>query len=1068
MTLVYRVEELLALRDSVSESAVSIEKFADEEVIKEHVLRPSVSASIIATHPENTCRQSITANLVAGASANKKPSPSPSVKRGEAERLLKEHGSPQGMRVTASGCVVPSDLQPLSSPRYTYNTSKSQTSNRVSPIQGLQSQSVLDFSKVALNGPFVYNSSGQICHYVNNQFLPLNIVDGQIKGYISPPNSLYPFVPLVSGFVGQQSDSTMLSVPGSLPGFSVPPSRNASPVNPFAAVHAMDIPSRLQALKSVQATKNVELKQLERQEVLQAEHRDEAWRNTVIKAKMKFITDLDLIRKAIKELEAHPSSNGTPSPNPALNSQFHQPVAQPVFPMAQRPEQVFPQISLPVSSIGLQGNLYNSTTYMYPQFPPTAIQPSEISQYSSESRVFSFAEASLAGAGYQHPLATMSSTDIGRATGRDKASQSPTWPNSATRRSHAVEIKDPRDCAKKNVTRGSSLNPTSPTYEPAKTLTPNIESPPVFVPPTPSPIPSPKRNDVVQAKCPWLFDRKESSDPPHDKTEEKSIRHKPSISSVSTADFFPTNTHEHSSTRVAPPKTASNSEGSNRSASENNGAPITPEKNWPSSPWNQDYRSTGERKASTVSTQISPIDTRPTAWSQERNPVTEHTNSSAGTASQKPGWKTGSRPSSTPKLGPIMSAGGSSKTSAERSAAIHEISSPLAINSMHTPSTYQEGYQAGFLHREFPDDLEVLRGYADGLLASLKKDQSLGLGGFQGLKISSLSLKSKNSARQTNMRSYSPHDSGISLSFSSHEADQAAFAQENIRAINTNSLLPAATFGSTLNPSGSIWGVSQSGLPISYPFCHQSINAQKSRQHTSSVSTGGPLFSQRPEKLAQDQHTEVSSIDQNGHAHKTIKSHATQPEQTFSHIPRPKQFSRNQIRYSGKVTPLSLQRHYPGHKEYIPGTNPAIPIASARSGDQRFSSGYDGAIDELAELMEPVKFAAAEHSSVEASCFRSSSSRVSKQKTSTSPAKSSGSPKKSGEHSPAKAKLEQIANKVRRGKQHEFEPKDRDPAAMSGDKKKRWRDNWHKRFREIKNKEIEEIEQYKRENPLPN
>lgn len=30
----YKVEELLALRDSVSESAVSIEKFADEDVIK--------------------------------------------------------------------------------------------------------------------------------------------------------------------------------------------------------------------------------------------------------------------------------------------------------------------------------------------------------------------------------------------------------------------------------------------------------------------------------------------------------------------------------------------------------------------------------------------------------------------------------------------------------------------------------------------------------------------------------------------------------------------------------------------------------------------------------------------------------------------------------------------------------------------------------------------------------------------------------------------------------------------------------------------------------------------------
>jgi hypothetical protein len=30
----YRVEELLALRDSVSESAISLEKFGDEEAIK--------------------------------------------------------------------------------------------------------------------------------------------------------------------------------------------------------------------------------------------------------------------------------------------------------------------------------------------------------------------------------------------------------------------------------------------------------------------------------------------------------------------------------------------------------------------------------------------------------------------------------------------------------------------------------------------------------------------------------------------------------------------------------------------------------------------------------------------------------------------------------------------------------------------------------------------------------------------------------------------------------------------------------------------------------------------------
>jgi hypothetical protein len=37
----YKVEELLALRDSVSESAVSIDRFADEDVIKGQLMMPT-------------------------------------------------------------------------------------------------------------------------------------------------------------------------------------------------------------------------------------------------------------------------------------------------------------------------------------------------------------------------------------------------------------------------------------------------------------------------------------------------------------------------------------------------------------------------------------------------------------------------------------------------------------------------------------------------------------------------------------------------------------------------------------------------------------------------------------------------------------------------------------------------------------------------------------------------------------------------------------------------------------------------------------------------------------------
>ncbi len=56
MSLAYKVEELLALRDSVSESAVSLDKFADEDVIKGkrslylHLSHLTLHSSLITPH----------------------------------------------------------------------------------------------------------------------------------------------------------------------------------------------------------------------------------------------------------------------------------------------------------------------------------------------------------------------------------------------------------------------------------------------------------------------------------------------------------------------------------------------------------------------------------------------------------------------------------------------------------------------------------------------------------------------------------------------------------------------------------------------------------------------------------------------------------------------------------------------------------------------------------------------------------------------------------------------------------------------------------------------------------
>jgi hypothetical protein len=105
---------------------------------------------------------------------------------------------------------------------------------------------------------------------------------------------------------------------------------------------------------------------------------------------------------------------------------------------------------------------------------------------------------------------------------------------------------------------------------------------------------------------------------------------------------------------------------------------------------------------------------------------------------------------------------------------------------------------------------------------------------------------------------------------------------------------------------------------------------------------------------------------------------------------------------------------------------------------------------------------------VDASCFKSSAGKG-KQKANPSPTKASGngrdagvsspnppsSPKKSGEHSPAKAKLEHVTNKFRRTKKD-------DPRTMSPEDKMERSKKWRDRFQVIKRTELEEIEKHRR------
>ncbi|KAG9186716.1 hypothetical protein G6011_09824 [Alternaria panax] len=502
MSFAYKVDELLALRDSVSESAVSIEKFPDEDVIREHVLRPSASAS--ANLPSRASNRSLRVPTPAAQvpfGPQKRPSPTPSIKRGKAEKLLKEHGSPPGIRVTAGGRIVPSDLPPLGTSRYGDTAYRPQPPLHVAPGNIMQPPTQPNGNNTAR----IEVVGGQPVIFVGDRMFALPTVNATSS--TMPPAGPAAMDPMSK----QMLDASTLATHNAQTGGGFGPSRSSTHT-PFAGLD-------LATLKTQQALKKQELRTVEQTEVLQAGQQSEAWRAGMIEKKRCLIVELDGLRKQIAAFEsegsaaqhgAFPGANGIGSaPMPPFGPQYQPGFAPPMYPFAA-----------PYSSV--------------PMFQP---QPQTFGPFSSFSAVEStpFIPAST------------------------NPPHSP--PGSASRRSRAIEIKPPPP---EETKRGSALNPKSPTYEPATKS--NIAQ--SAIPPTPSP----------EKRSPWRAQQQ----PGQDKHDRRASSQKHSLSSVDTMDFFPTNTHEHSSTRVAPQ--ANETE---QSSDENTAVPTTPEKHWPASPWNE-------------------------------------------------------------------------------------------------------------------------------------------------------------------------------------------------------------------------------------------------------------------------------------------------------------------------------------------------------------------------------------------------------------------------------------------------------------------------------------------------
>ena len=510
----------------------------------EHVLKPSASFPALSLALDNnrpsTVRTdgSIRKSSSSSDSSNKKPSPTPSIKRSKAELLLKDHGSPPGLRVTAGGRIVPVEFTPIGSPRHGY---RNLNGARHFSRYGHEAHHLIHASghDMALpNGYVAYNVLGQLCQFVDGNMLPLKFTISGPQMYLPPVNFPFPTLnsalpeygnfytgdvpvgPLYPHQIVQAMDTQTPglapaatqsgpanSIKASLPnphtnGPSRPVSFNQGSATDPSDQHR-DIDVQITMLNEEYSRVRQEKIEYERDEIRYSGNITAAGRANIVERKKDYVIRLDMIRKQVKELsEAKANGSKVVEVVPIMS---HQPALLPTAPPFK-----------PYPGIGLR------TTVL-----PVSQESSVPELTSRESNTYKGSEAE-----------PVSSEKKARSS-----SNGPSPPSRGTRRSHAIEIKDPRTVP--NVASKSTLDPTSPSYEPARPTTGHKVEVPPFVPPSPSPIASPKAYAAIQAQYPWVF----KSDKDDGSVESHNGRHRASFSSVTTTDLFPHDTEEHSLTK---------------------------------------------------------------------------------------------------------------------------------------------------------------------------------------------------------------------------------------------------------------------------------------------------------------------------------------------------------------------------------------------------------------------------------------------------------------------------------------------------------------------------------------
>jgi hypothetical protein len=408
----------------------------------EHVLRPSASltfsteasASRLEPQPTISTIPDTAAGLLNPNQTSKKTSPTPSVKRGKAERLLKEHGSPPGLRVTAGGRIVPASFTPLASP---FNQGGPKATNLAEVQPGFQNSNRVD--------PAIMQSSELSNQNAQSELNPLYNIPSASSGipvFNPHPLQSYPNIwpgfgfsgPWAGQFPGQFATPYGYVFPfaqAMQPSMVGPNYRAAYPsLNGYDAssesstVTGVAIDQQIQTVENEHTRLNREKLEFERDEIRRSSTLSAADKAKSTEQKKQYVLRLDQLRKSIKELRKLKEHGFT----------HCDPVTFFGVPSPKR-------IKLTASQFNGDGTVSSGV--------PT--------------------DASLVG------TTMVASSEV----------PNPAMVSPGRRRSHAVQIKPPLEPNQVNKPK-LGLNPASPSYEPGKLAPEKTENMPA-APSTPSP-----------------------------------------------------------------------------------------------------------------------------------------------------------------------------------------------------------------------------------------------------------------------------------------------------------------------------------------------------------------------------------------------------------------------------------------------------------------------------------------------------------------------------------------------------------------------------------------------------